>query len=462
MKVHIAGYNIDKTLIDEIPEQSIATPETISAAYARISRSKKSITELRKASLNEIDKARNSNKNIVFDMGHSSIAEHAVFNIDLIGVSRYLTEYIQKTRLASFTEKSQRYVTLDGDFVLPQEIKSTPLEDEFLKIINLQNNLYEKMYQKGIDYLKKNNFQGKKRELEGRAKEDARYILALATKTQMGMTINARSLTRLLRRLDTIQLVEAHELKIELENTVKSIAPSLIRYTDTEEYEKHLDNLIPNLSRQKDTPKFELLDFTENAEDKILATFLFEKNGGNFHDIIDYVNSLSEENRKNIFHMILKNMKPYHTAFKAFEIANFTFQINMSASCFAQWKRHRLSSIFRSDYRPENGFVIPELLKKIGMVNEFTDFENQISLFYHKLVEINPLIGNYILTNAHKLSVIFHVNFRELYHFSRLRSDEHAQWEIREISQKMDKIVKEKMPNAAKLLMGKSEFVKKR
>ena len=214
MKVHIAGYNIDKTLIDGISEQALATPETISAAYARISRSKKSITELRKSSLKEIDKARKSNQNIVFDMGHSSIAEHAVFNIDLIGVSRYITEFIQKTRLASFTEKSQRYVTLDGDFVLPQEIKSTPLENEFVKIINLQNELYEKMYNKGIEYLKKKSLQGQKRELEGRAKEDARYILALATKTQMGMTINARSLTRLLRILDTIQLTEPHKAKL--------------------------------------------------------------------------------------------------------------------------------------------------------------------------------------------------------------------------------------------------------
>ncbi len=60
--------------------------------------------ELRKKSLAEVQKARSSNQTIIFDMGHSSIAEHAVFNIDIIGVSRYLTEFIQRSRLASFTE----------------------------------------------------------------------------------------------------------------------------------------------------------------------------------------------------------------------------------------------------------------------------------------------------------------------------------------------------------------------
>jgi thymidylate synthase ThyX len=39
-----------------------------------------------------------------------------------------------------------------------------------------------------------------------------------------------------------------------------------------------------------------------------------------------------------------------------------------------------------------------------------------------------------------------------------LRSDKHAQWEIREISQKIERIVKEKVPNAAMKMMGKSEF----
>ena len=58
MKVVLAGYNIDKSLIERFPNRNIATPETISAAYARISRSKKSVTELRKQALQEVEKAR--------------------------------------------------------------------------------------------------------------------------------------------------------------------------------------------------------------------------------------------------------------------------------------------------------------------------------------------------------------------------------------------------------------------
>ena len=86
MKILLAGYNIDYETIqdieDALPELEELTPETIAAAYARISRNPKPVHELRAVARAEVEKARQSNRNIVFDMGHSSIAEHAVFNGD--------------------------------------------------------------------------------------------------------------------------------------------------------------------------------------------------------------------------------------------------------------------------------------------------------------------------------------------------------------------------------------------
>ncbi|MCK4312491.1 MAG: thymidylate synthase (FAD), partial [Candidatus Cloacimonetes bacterium] len=68
MKVIIAGYNIDKNLIEQLPNQNIATPETISAAYARISRDPRDVPELRAEAREQVEKARRSNKAIVFGM----------------------------------------------------------------------------------------------------------------------------------------------------------------------------------------------------------------------------------------------------------------------------------------------------------------------------------------------------------------------------------------------------------
>ena len=457
MKIILAGYNIDKTLIEQLPNQNVATPETISAAYARISRSKKSVTKLRKQALSEVEKARESNQTIIFEMGHGSIAEHAVFNFDIIGISRYLVEKIERSRLVSFTEKSQRYVTLDGDYVVPEEIRGTELERDFSQVISEQNELYFSIFEKGKKYLENTGFEGSKRDLEGKAKEDARYVLALATETQLGMTVNARSLEKILRRLDKINLLEAAALKEMLETEVKKIAPSLIRYTVSDDYEKN-ENFLPELPRLSFPEKIELLEYSSEPEENIISALLFEKYGYDSIQIMNWVRNLTDKQKREIFARLFENMKSYHSVPRAFETAYFTFQIPMSASCFAQMKRHRMSTIISSNYHPQYGFVIPPLLEKMGFTADLEKVMGKTQQMYFKLEKHKKGLGNYILTNSHKLFVIFKANLRELYHFSRLRSDKHAQWEIREISQKIERLVKEKVPNAAMKMMGKSEF----
>ena len=150
MKIILAGYNLDYGAISAFKtdhqDMDCLTPETIAAAYARISRDPRPVNELREIAMMEVEKSRQSNRNIVFAMGHSSIAEHALFNIDVLGVSRLLVEDIERSRLASFTEKSQRYVLLEDDFVVPREITDAGCESDFVSTIREQNLFYHKLY----------------------------------------------------------------------------------------------------------------------------------------------------------------------------------------------------------------------------------------------------------------------------------------------------------------------------
>ncbi|MCK4671168.1 MAG: FAD-dependent thymidylate synthase, partial [Candidatus Aegiribacteria sp.] len=115
MRIELAGFNTDI-------QNGGGTPETLSASYARISRDPRPIDVLRKEAAGEVEKARASNRRIVFEYGHGSVAEHAVFNFDVIDISRLAAEELQNFRLASFTEKSQRYIRIGKDLILPQEL----------------------------------------------------------------------------------------------------------------------------------------------------------------------------------------------------------------------------------------------------------------------------------------------------------------------------------------------------
>lgn len=452
MKVNIAGYNIDKSLIDTL-DKTYATPEVISAAYARISRSTKDVTSLRAEALTEVEKARKSNENIIFEMGHSSIAEHVVFNLDILEVSRYLTEYIQKSRLASFTEKSQRYVTLESAYYVPEEL-SADLKKEYIELMEYLFTQYEMMFQRAKQNLIDQGFKGSPRDLEGKAKEDARYILPLATHTQMGVTINARSLERLLRRLAGTDLAEAKKLKEIIYQEVKEIAPSVIKYTESDCFENKKLNLeqIPELGNSFN---WNLLNHSDEPDITILAYYLFENSGESIDSIKIYLKTLSKQELKAMYKAIFADMKAYHLPLKAFEAAEFEFQFDISSSCFAQLKRHRMATIIRSDYQLSHGFIIPSQLKELGLETVFYEACTKIQELYNKL---DPKLAPYILTNAHKVRVVMKANLRELYHFSRLRSDGHAQWEIQELSDFIIDKIQEIAPLSACLMMGKDRF----
>ncbi len=459
MQIRLAGFNIDKNLIDKLGEDISATPEVISAAYARISRSSKSVTELRKAARDDVAKARNSNWEIVFEMGHASVAEHAVFNFDIIGISRYLSEFIQRSRLASFTEKSQRYVTLDGDYVFPDEIAQSKYKDDFTKLMDKAFALYSDLYEQLK--VQKSNEQAwpSKRELEGAAKEDARYVLPLCTKTQMGMTINARSFELLLRRLSSIPLQEAQELFKLLYEEVSTVAPSIVRFVTADEftYRKLSWKQVPKTEAHVSN-QIELLDSSKDADDRILAALLFEQQGGTFIQAQKIIQTMGKDEKKALWKELFTGVMPWHKMPRAFELADFTFELTMSASCYAQFKRHRLCTILKAPYNSEDGFVIPPAIKNQDQIKTIKAFLKEAETLATRISKLNPILFPYMLTNAHRVRVLAKMSLREIYHFVRLRSDAHAQWEIQALSNNLVSIVRKKSPQAAKWLMGKSEF----
>ena len=456
MRVILAGYNVD---ISQLPSNKVqCTPETFSAAYARISRSKKSVDELRKDAVLDIEKARRSNQTIVFEMGHSSIAEHAVFNFDIIGISRYLTEFVQRTRLASFTEKSQRYVTLDGDYVIPEEIQNdAEILKHYQETIQLQNDNYISLFEKLKSYFIRTTSLSKK-DIEGQAKEDARYVLSMATETQMGMTLNARSMEHLLKRLYALPLNEAKNLADSLYEQVRNIAPSLIRYIEPSKYDTQKYKTDVFAEFNKPIEKCNLISHSAQADERIIAGLLFRSTGTDYQTVFEDVKRMNKQDKEQIIQRYLSDITCYDSLPREFELVDLVFQANISSSCFAQLKRHRIATIISTDYDPKFGYTMPKSIDKIAQKDAFRNVMKKSEKMYEILSEKYPEVKNYILTNAHHKVVLFKCNMRELCHFARLRQDAHAQWDIRELAHNIIEKAKEVAPITSVLICGKDVF----
>jgi flavin-dependent thymidylate synthase len=480
MKIILAGYNLDYDLIRTLKDKSglkqDLTPETISAAYARISRSPKPVNELRETSREEVDKARQSNRNIVFEMGHSSVAEHAVFNIDVIGVSRLLVEEIEKFRLCSFTEKSQRYVLFNKDFVIPEEIKQASLTDLFTDTVQTQNEYYHVLYEKLRPYIFDKHKTlaenpANKSLLEGWAKEDARYVISMATETQLGMTINARNLELMLRRLAAHPLAEAKEYSEKLYAATKEIAPSLIRYTQATKYDKftrqnlrhQASTFLQEYSSTSDgankSPAVHLIFSSPDADTQVATTLLFSSSDINYSQCLNRANKMSPKEKKALFKTAFKNLQAHDTILREMENVDLQFELLLSSSCFAQLKRHRMSTIIAQDYYPQLRVTTPPSIKEIDQQKNFKEIMRHTQKAYEQIKKKAPSAAAYVLTNAHRKRVLIKLNARELYHLARMRADKHAQWDIRNLTQKMLKQAKKVMPLTLMMACGKDNFL---
>ncbi len=472
MRVKLAGFNIDTGIMEQLNPRGRRhlTPETLSAAYARISRSPLSIDRLRKKACLDVEKARQSNQKIIFEMGHHSVAEHAVFNFDIMGVSRLALEEIEKFRLVSYTEKSQRYVTLEGDFVIPAEIKGATFKKIFHETIQRQNRFYFKFFA-----VLNRNLQERNQELtrtvsgrklvEGWAKEDARYILSLATSGQVGMTINARNLEHLFRRFRLSPRTEVRRLAEKLYALVLPIAPSIILFPEPSTFEREafssLDKGFRPLPPKTAGPaggELEIVSCPENGDDMILASYLSIRDNLDFARAMEAVKETSGMRKKLLLMDFFKNIQFFDSPPREFEMADITFQAIVSASNFAQLKRHRMATLLSGPYCPELGNTVPASLSQAGLADEFQEIIESTNRAHVLLGKKFGAAADYVLTNSHCRRVLMKMNLREMYHFVRLRDDEHAQWDIRGLAHRLSEKVKPLMPLTAMMLCGKSAF----
>lgn len=149
---------------------------------------------------------------MLLDMGHTSPLEHASFTFGIFGVSRSLSHQLVRHRIASYSQRSQRYVSEEGfGFVVPPSIKRDPSSvAAFEAAMEAARSAYKRLVQMGVP------------------REDARYVLPNACETALVATFNARSLLNFfaLRCCRRAQW-EIRALAYRMLKEVRRVAPTL-------------------------------------------------------------------------------------------------------------------------------------------------------------------------------------------------------------------------------------------
>lgn len=139
--------------------------------------------------------------------------------------------------------------------------------------------------------------------------------------------------------------------------------------------------------------------------------------------------------------------------FSTFEHASFTFAIDgVSRSLTHQLVRHRIASYSQQSQRyvSEEAFeyiMPPSIANNPQAVAEYKELMERIKVTYGELLQVVPKEdARYVLPNACETKIVCTFNARSLLNFFSHRCCIRAQWEIRELANRMLEEVRKVAP----------------
>ena len=186
-------------------------PEKVAAAAAQTSFKEEGPIELFDKTTKE--KAEKILRRVI-GYGHVSVIEHASFTFAVQGVSRSLTHQLVRHRLASYTQQSQRYVKVDASkddwYVIPKTCDTVEKQQKFKERMKE----IAKWYGDAI--------------ADGMPPEDARFYLPNAAKTNITLSMNARTLLHFFKlRCCARAQWEIRQMADEMLKQAKRVAPTI-------------------------------------------------------------------------------------------------------------------------------------------------------------------------------------------------------------------------------------------
>jgi thymidylate synthase ThyX len=398
------------------------------------------------------EKARQFHEKWVVGYGHASVAEHAVVHLAIEDVSIIATKIIEDTRLASYTEKSTRYVLFDGEkFCRVPRLMRSPHATLYENIMRFLLSTYVALVPRVVASIKsrvpRRTAQGERAyetACHAKAYDLLRYLLPTATLTNLGLTINARALEHLLTKLLSDPLEEVRDIGAVMKHEAEKVVPTLLKYANHNAYLAETAQAMRQLGQDVlaedgplETPAVTLVRFPVDAEEQLAAAILYGYTGVAWLQIVERVSKLSTEARARIIDEYLVRRGLHDQPLRALEHLYYTFDIVLDYGAYRDIQRHRMATQTRQSLSTRYGYSVPDDLVAYGLGDAFRTCMERAADAYDRIAEEYPLEAPYVLPLAYRMRVLFTWNLRELFHFIQLRSAKQGHFSYRRIAQQV-------------------------
>ncbi len=438
--------------------------EVTAVLFALYSRSPKSLRENLKDMLDEriipenihgrtfdlaMERAKAFHEKYVVGYGHKSVAEHAVFSIAVENCSILAAKALEDCRLASYTEKSTRYVKFKKDsFYTPESFDEKERE--------LYRNSCSELFEKYFHYtdvvaekLKQKYPHASVKQCQTKSFDLIRGLLPAGTLTNVGMTFNATALEDHLCELMSSNMSEVRAISNGIHTEALTEAPTLLKYIQKNDYRivrerniqaylegfnipHKIEDAVTDISLH-DTGRFEKLVV------RILAEVCRDQS-------IGLINRLTYEQKMNVLNLYLSSRGRHDNPGRALEAVDFTFQIKCDYGAYRDIHRHRMCSMSVPLLGCDQQYELDPILTELGLADEIGSVLDSVVGPWKALAEVNPYEAQYVVPLAYNVSFVLQANLRELFHIIELRSKKEGHPSYRKIAQDLAKSVLYKCP----------------
>lgn len=365
--------------------------------------------------------------------GHTSVLEHANFNLSFDDVSVFVEQFIIEFRLASFTVKSRRYVDFSGMGFYKPDLPSGELEDAYNKHMEYLFNEYSYFLEKGVP------------------KEDARFVLPYSFRSNFYCTINARELVHIVNEMINGRGAKYPELKA-LGRMLAKQCKEEMPFLPIDEYEtdtcadiaENFKEYIHEDADCEDSALVTLMYATEDPCGKICEAFaLYHQLSG-----LDIDNP---ECREKVIKTVLNQSRR-----RELEQVSATVRFNnVSLAGLTHLVRHRMQSLVIPeliDVCDYSKYVVPKSVVDCGEEARYREVFKKSAELNKKLADggVSRYDRVYTLLSGMTIPVMTTMNANELFIFFKLRACNRAQWEIREDADCLLSILRKKSPELFK------------
>ncbi|MFI5282740.1 MAG: FAD-dependent thymidylate synthase [Candidatus Dormibacterales bacterium] len=286
-----------------------------------------------------------------------------------------------------------------------------------------------------------------------------RGLLPAGTLTNLGLYGNGRAFEYLITKMAAHELPECRALAVDLHRELNKVIPSFVKRAMDERYGAPA---VARIARIRDRaaalarrsavaeqgPSVRLVEHDPDAERKVVAAALFAHSNLSLDEqLADAEASLEAM----LEAMLSDRSNRRQRVPRAFEHAEYTFEIVANFAAYRDLHRHRMLTQERQLLGTQLGYDLPRGLAELGVDGAFAAAVEAAATAHHTLDrEIGPALAQYIVPLAFRVRWYFRVNLREIFHLCELRTTPQGHPDYRWVAQEMFRCVTAVHPRLAR------------